>query len=148
MSSTPWMLSVSSCHCLTSHILCTHQFTVQGINVTSLREIKLLREIHSPYIVELLDVISQKRKVNMVSSRADPSGKQLYAGYLPCCNSTLASLQCKGSCLLCSWREALGRPSVCRNLMCCNRCAQVCAICLTMVSPSVSAAPCAGVAML
>eukprot|EP00878_Enallax_costatus_P030464 GHUV01033169.1.p1 GENE.GHUV01033169.1~~GHUV01033169.1.p1 ORF type:complete len:315 (+),score=86.77 GHUV01033169.1:287-1231(+) len=38
----------------------------EGINVTSLREIKLLREVHSPYIVELLDVVSQKRKVNMV----------------------------------------------------------------------------------
>lgn len=40
----------------------------QGINVTSLREIKLLREIKSPYVVELLDVFPQKRKVNMVRS--------------------------------------------------------------------------------
>jgi hypothetical protein len=43
--------------------------TVQGINVTSLREIKLLREIKSPYVVELLDVVSHKRKVNMVRTQ-------------------------------------------------------------------------------
>jgi hypothetical protein len=41
----------------------------QGINVTSLREIKLLREIRSPYVVELLDVVAHKRKVNMVRSQ-------------------------------------------------------------------------------
>eukprot|EP00879_Flechtneria_rotunda_P016975 GHRR01017771.1.p2 GENE.GHRR01017771.1~~GHRR01017771.1.p2 ORF type:complete len:111 (+),score=14.34 GHRR01017771.1:389-721(+) len=39
---------------------------LQGINVTSLREIKLLREIKSPYIVELIDVFPHKRKLNMV----------------------------------------------------------------------------------
>jgi len=39
---------------------------LQGINMTSLREIKLLKEIHSPYIVELLDVFPHKRKVTMV----------------------------------------------------------------------------------
>lgn len=42
----------------------------QGINVTSLREIKLLREIKSPYVVELLDVFPHKRKVNMVRHAA------------------------------------------------------------------------------
>eukprot|EP00879_Flechtneria_rotunda_P030368 GHRR01032993.1.p1 GENE.GHRR01032993.1~~GHRR01032993.1.p1 ORF type:complete len:244 (+),score=79.05 GHRR01032993.1:159-890(+) len=40
--------------------------TKEGINVTSLREIKLLREIKSPYIVELIDVFPHKRKLNMV----------------------------------------------------------------------------------
>jgi hypothetical protein len=48
-------------------LLCSR--TVQGINVTSLREIKLLREIRSPYVVELLDVVAHKRKVNMVRSQ-------------------------------------------------------------------------------
>ncbi|WIA09012.1 hypothetical protein OEZ85_008426 [Tetradesmus obliquus] len=43
----------------------------EGINVTSLREIKLLREIKSPYVVELLDVFPHKRKVNMVMEFLD-----------------------------------------------------------------------------
>jgi hypothetical protein len=42
----------------------------QGINVTSLREIKLLREIKSPYVVDLLDVFPFKKKLTMVSSSA------------------------------------------------------------------------------
>jgi hypothetical protein len=49
---------------------------VQGINVTSLREIKLLREIKSPYVVELLDVFPHKRKVNMVRSSAQQQQQQ------------------------------------------------------------------------
>lgn len=40
----------------------------QGINVTSLREIKLLREIKSPYVVDLLDVFPFKKKLTMVRS--------------------------------------------------------------------------------
>eukprot|EP00877_Chromochloris_zofingiensis_P015176 jgi/Chrzof1/9912/Cz04g20170.t1 len=40
--------------------------TQEGINVTSLREIKLLKELKSPYIVELLDVFPHKRKLTMV----------------------------------------------------------------------------------
>lgn len=34
--------------------------------MTSLREIKLLRELSCPYIVRLLDVFPRKRQVNMV----------------------------------------------------------------------------------
>lgn len=35
---------------------------VQGVNVTALREIKLLRELRSPNVVQLLDVFAHKRK--------------------------------------------------------------------------------------
>lgn len=37
--------------------------------MTSLREIKLLREIHSPYVVDLLDVFPHKKKLTMVCRR-------------------------------------------------------------------------------
>lgn len=35
---------------------------IQGVNVTALREIKLLRELRSPNVVQLLDVFAHKRK--------------------------------------------------------------------------------------
>ena len=38
----------------------------QGVNVTALREVKLLRELRSPYLVRLLDVLPQKRGINLV----------------------------------------------------------------------------------
>lgn len=38
----------------------------QGIDMTSLREIKLLKELRSPNIVALLDVFPHKRKLTMV----------------------------------------------------------------------------------
>lgn len=44
---------------------CTHQHSSalpQGINVTALREIKLLQELRSPHLVQLLDVFAHKRK--------------------------------------------------------------------------------------
>jgi hypothetical protein len=37
--------------------------------MTSLREIKLLKELRSPYIVSLLDVFPHKRKLTMVGGR-------------------------------------------------------------------------------
>jgi serine/threonine protein kinase len=40
-----------------------------GVDVTSLREIKLLRELRSPYVVSLLDVFPHKRKLAMVRMR-------------------------------------------------------------------------------
>ena len=40
---------------------------LQGINMTALREIKLLREIENPYIVRLLDVFPHKRNLSLVS---------------------------------------------------------------------------------
>ena len=39
----------------------------QGINMTALREIKLLREIENPFIVRLLDVFPHKRNLSLVS---------------------------------------------------------------------------------
>ncbi|EIE18761.1 Pkinase-domain-containing protein [Coccomyxa subellipsoidea C-169] len=38
----------------------------EGINMTALREIKLLRELESPYIVQLLDVFPHKRNLSLV----------------------------------------------------------------------------------
>ena len=45
--------------------------TPQGINVTALREVKLLRELRSPHIVRLLDVFPQKRGVALVFEYAE-----------------------------------------------------------------------------
>ncbi len=39
---------------------------LQGINMTALREIKLLREIDNPFIVRLLDVFPHKRNLSLV----------------------------------------------------------------------------------
>lgn len=44
--------------------------TVQGINMTALREIKLLRELEDPYIVRLLDVFPHKRNLSLVRDEA------------------------------------------------------------------------------
>jgi serine/threonine protein kinase len=38
----------------------------QGINVTALREVKLLRELRSPHIIRLLDVFPAKRGLSLV----------------------------------------------------------------------------------
>jgi hypothetical protein len=46
---------------------------VQGINVTSLREIKLLKELKCPHVVELLDVFPYKKRVSMVRPLAESS---------------------------------------------------------------------------
>jgi hypothetical protein len=64
-----WLSTASTPACCSTLLLPL----LQGINVTSLREIKLLREIKSPYVVELLDVFPHKRKVNMVRSTAQLS---------------------------------------------------------------------------
>ncbi len=45
----------------------------EGVNVTALREVKLLRELRSPYLVRLLEVLPQKKGINLV-------GCQLAAG--------------------------------------------------------------------
>lgn len=39
----------------------------QGLDVTSLREIKVLRELSSPHIVNVLDIVPHKKKFTMVS---------------------------------------------------------------------------------
>lgn len=38
----------------------------EGVNVTALREIKLLKELHGPHIVQLLDVFPHKRNLSLV----------------------------------------------------------------------------------
>lgn len=44
----------------------TPVFMPQGVNVTALREVKYLRELHHPAIVSLLDVVSLKRGLGLV----------------------------------------------------------------------------------
>jgi serine/threonine protein kinase len=44
--------------------------------MTALREIKLLRELHSPYIVRLLDIFPHKRNLSLVRSRAPRTSAQ------------------------------------------------------------------------
>jgi cyclin-dependent kinase 7 len=39
---------------------------MQGVNVTALREVKLLRELRSPHLVRLLDVLPLKRGIALV----------------------------------------------------------------------------------
>lgn len=39
---------------------------LQGVNVTALREVKLLRELRSPHLVRLLEVLPQKKGINLV----------------------------------------------------------------------------------
>lgn len=43
----------------------------KGVDMTALREIKLLKELRSPYIVGLLDVFPHKRKLTMVLEYMD-----------------------------------------------------------------------------
>lgn len=38
----------------------------EGVNVTALREIKLLKELHDPNIIELVDVYPHKRNLHLV----------------------------------------------------------------------------------
>jgi len=38
----------------------------EGVNVTALREIKLLKELHGPHIVQLLDVFPHKQNLSLV----------------------------------------------------------------------------------
>lgn len=39
----------------------------EGVNVTALREIKLLRELQGPHIVQLIDVFPHKQNLSLVS---------------------------------------------------------------------------------
>jgi hypothetical protein len=42
----------------------------QGVNVTALREIKLLMELKHPNIIRLIDVFPHKRNLNLVRARS------------------------------------------------------------------------------
>jgi hypothetical protein len=46
---------------------------VQGVNVTALREIKLLKELQSPFLVKLIDVFPHKRNLLLVCAQTDRS---------------------------------------------------------------------------
>lgn len=51
--------------------------TSQGVNVTALREVKLLRELRSPYLVRLLDVLPQRRGLALVMEYCEADLEQL-----------------------------------------------------------------------
>lgn len=53
--------------CLQNHI---HSHC-QGINMTALREIKILRELHDPHVVQLLDVFAHKNNIHLVRILVD-----------------------------------------------------------------------------
>lgn len=44
--------------------------------MTALREVKLLRELRSPYLVRLLEVLPQKRGINLVRHCAASCSEQ------------------------------------------------------------------------
>jgi serine/threonine protein kinase len=52
-----------------SFMLLLSLYCLQGINVTALREMKLLRELHHPNIIALLDVFPIKKNIGLVGSR-------------------------------------------------------------------------------
>lgn len=49
----------------------------QGVNVTALREVKMLRELRSPHLVRLLDVLPSKRSVSLVFEFMESDLEQL-----------------------------------------------------------------------
>lgn len=59
----------------------------EGVNVTALREVKLLRELRSPHLVRLLEVLPQKKGINLVG----------------CCVALLGRTAA-GACV-CGWRR-------------------------------------------
>ena len=64
----------------------------EGVNVTALREIKLLKELHGPHIVQLLDVFPHKQNLSLVGCLqvAHMTHDGFFcAAYLPCTAQTL-----------------------------------------------------------
>lgn len=63
----------------------------EGVNVTALREIKLLKELHGPHIVQLLDVFPHKQNLSLVGclqvAHMTEDGL-FFAAYLPCTTQT------------------------------------------------------------
>ncbi len=45
-----------------------HGLLLQGVNVTALREIKLLKELTCPNVVQLVDVFQHKQNLSLVSA--------------------------------------------------------------------------------
>jgi serine/threonine protein kinase len=60
----------------------------QGLDVTSLREIKVLRELKSPYVVSVLDIVPHKKKFTMVGIVL------LHIAHCCCEHAAAARLQC------------------------------------------------------
>lgn len=59
--------------------------TPQGLDVTSLREIKVLRELKSPYVVNVLDIVPHKKKFTMVRPGCRRSDVAVVASLPPSC---------------------------------------------------------------
>ncbi len=64
------LMSDSYITCVTDWQSCGYQEDLgkakEGVNVTALREIKLLKELHGPHIVQLLDVFPHKQNLSLV----------------------------------------------------------------------------------
>ena len=66
----------------------------EGVNVTALREIKLLKELHGPHIVQLLDVFPHKQNLSLVGCLQVAHMTQygcFFAAHLPCTAQTPAA---------------------------------------------------------
>ena len=68
------------------------QCVAQGVNMTALREIKLLKELDSPYIVRLLDVFPHKRNLSLVRSASASSQSFFFAIIISSYPGSLCSL--------------------------------------------------------
>ena len=49
-----------------SELRAHHELLLQGVNVTALREIKLLKELTCPNVVQLVDVFQHKQNLSLV----------------------------------------------------------------------------------
>ena len=54
-----------------SELRACHGLLLQGVNVTALREIKLLKELTCPNVVQLVDVFQHKQNLSLVSARQE-----------------------------------------------------------------------------
>ena len=85
---------------------------LQGVNVTALREVKLLRELRSPYLVRLLDVLPQKRGINLV--RSQPTAWPRAALSVPCNSGSTAAKKTTFSALQLAKHDLLRLHTVAR----------------------------------
>lgn len=69
----------------------------EGVNVTALREIKLLKELHSPQVVQLLDVFPHKRNLSLVNAHSLATQRDVN-NQSQCMTATCALNRCLSTC--------------------------------------------------
>lgn len=79
----------------------------EGVSTVALREIKFLKEIHSPHVVELLDVFEHKSQLALVGALA-----RLLLAAMGCC-LRCAQLQ-QRPLRRCSWSDCAGVMYSCK----------------------------------